>query len=51
MSKKWEAVQTTGAFFRAYHSPVSPLIDDYNGSFFYESPSAILRAYLTGEWD
>ncbi|WP_304596681.1 hypothetical protein [Adlercreutzia caecimuris] len=46
-----QAVSDVEALFRAYHSPVSPLIDDYNGSFFYESPSAILHAYLTGEWD
>ena len=46
-----QAVSDVEALFRAYHSPLSPLIDDYNGSFFYESPGAILHAYLTGEWD
>ena len=46
-----QAVSDVEALFRAYRSPLSPLIDDYNGSFFYESPGAILHAYLTGEWD
>ena len=46
-----EGVTDAEALFRAYHSPVSALIDDYNGSFFYDSPGAILDAYLTGEWE
>lgn len=35
--------------WRAYCSPVSALIDDYNGSFYYDSPEAIYDAYATGE--
>lgn len=34
----------------AYCSPVSALIDDYNGSFYYDSPEAIYDAYATGSW-
>lgn len=37
------------AMSRAYHAPVSDLINDYNSSFYYESPQAIYAAYSTGE--
>lgn len=37
------------AVMLAYQSPVSRLIDDYNGSFFYESPQAIFAAYKYGD--
>ena len=35
------------AFFLAYHSPVAEKIEDYNSSFYYESPQYILNAFLT----
>lgn len=44
-----EGVSLPEAVVRAYSSSVSPLIDDYNGSFFYESPQAIFAAYKYGE--
>lgn len=36
------------AVLTAYRSPISPLIDDYNGSFYYESPQAIFAAHKYG---
>lgn len=30
-----------------YHSPVSDLIEDYNGSFYYENPQTIYETYKT----
>lgn len=36
------------ALIEAYHSPVGPLLDDYNGSFFFEAPANVLTAHLTG---
>ena len=44
-----EGVDLPEALLRAYRSPVSALIDDYNGSFYYDSPQAIYDAYATGE--
>ncbi len=44
-----EGVDLPEALLRAYRSPVSALIDDYNGSFYYDSPEAIYDAYATGE--
>ena len=44
-----EEVDVVEALFRAYHSSIASLIDDYNGSFYYESPQAILAAYLYGD--
>lgn len=44
-----EGVDVAEAAMRAYRSPVSALIDDYNGSFFYESPQAIFAAYKYGD--
>ncbi len=46
-----EGAQAADAVMSAYESPVSTLIDDYNGSFFYESPGAIFAAYKYGELD
>jgi hypothetical protein len=37
------------ALFEAYHSFVSDKIDDYNSSFYYDSPQNILNAYLYGK--
>lgn len=36
------------AVSEAFHSPIAPLLRDYNGSFFYEAPANILTAHLTG---
>ena len=44
-----EGVSDVDALVRAYESPVSALIDNYNGSFYYDSPAAIYDAYATGE--
>lgn len=44
-----EQVREVEALGRAYHSPICALIDDYNGSFYYESPQAIFAAYRYGE--
>ena len=44
-----EGTTDVGAILRAYRSPVSALIDNYNGSFYYDSPEAIYDAYATGE--
>lgn len=49
MIAKDEGVDVVEAAMRAYRSPVSALIDDYNGSFFYESPQAIFAAYKYGD--
>ncbi|MFR1166618.1 MAG: hypothetical protein ACLSDQ_02740 [Adlercreutzia equolifaciens] len=45
-----EGTTDVEAILRAYCSPVSALIDDYNGSFYYDSPEAIYDAYATGSW-
>lgn len=44
-----EGVNPVEAMGRAYHSPVTALINDYNGSFYYEPPQAIYAAHATGE--
>ena len=44
-----EGTNEVEAILRAYCSPVSALIDDYNGSFYYYSPESIYDAYATGE--
>lgn len=36
------------AIFEAYNSYVSDKIDDYNSSFYYDSPQNILNAYIYG---
>ena len=36
------------AIVEAFCSPIAPLIDDYNGSFYYEAPQNILIAHLEG---
>ena len=46
-----EGISDVEALLRAYSSPVSDLIDDYNGSFYYESPQAIFAAYKYGDID
>lgn len=37
------------ALFAAYHSFVSDKIDDYNSSFYFDSPQNILNAFLDGK--
>lgn len=37
------------ALFEVYNSFICDLIDDYNGSFYYENPQYILNTYLTGK--
>ena len=37
------------ALFEVYNSFICKLIDDYNGSFYYENPQFILNTYLTGK--
>lgn len=44
-----EQISDSQALVKAYESPVSTLIDNYNGSFYYDSPAAIYDAYATGE--
>ena len=36
------------ALMEVYASPISDKIDDYNSSFYYESPSYIFESYLNG---
>lgn len=38
----------TDALIEAFHSPIAPLLNDYNGSFFYEAPANVLTAHLYG---
>lgn len=45
---KEKDISVIDALFEAYGSFVSDRIDDYNSSFYYESPVNILNAYLTG---
>lgn len=33
---------------KVYRSPISDLIEDYNGSFYYENPQTIFEVYKTG---
>lgn len=44
-----EGIDEADAVMRVYRSFVSDLIDNYNGSFYYDSPAAIFDAYKTGE--
>ena len=37
------------ALLEVYNSFICKLIDDYNGSFYYENPQCILNTYLTGK--
>lgn len=46
-----DGVDEAEAVMHAYNSFVSGLIDDYNGSFYYDSPQAIYAAYVYGEAD
>ncbi len=43
-----QGVDVIDALFEAYNSPVSDLIDDYNGSFFYDPPQNILNTFFYG---
>lgn len=42
-------VSIIDALFLAYHSFVSDKIDDYNSSFYYDSPQNILISFLDGK--
>ncbi len=46
---KEERIDVLDALFKAYHSFVAELIDDYNSSFYYEIPDNILDIYLRGD--
>lgn len=48
---KEENIDVIDALIKAYNSFVSPLIDDYNSSFYYDNPQSILYAYLDGHLD
>lgn len=39
------------ALFEVYDSFICDLIDDYNGSFYYENPQFILDTYLSGKME
>ncbi len=41
-----QGLEIVDALFKVYRSFVSELIDDYNGSFYYENPSYILECFL-----
>lgn len=45
---KEKSIDVIDALFEAYSSFISYKIDDYNSSFYYESPANIFNAYLTG---
>ena len=44
-------IEIIDALFEVYSSFVCNLIDDYNGSFYYEIPQYILNTFLTGKVD
>ncbi len=46
-----EHIGDAQAIMRAYAFPISPLLDNYNGSFYYGSPQAIYAAYRYGDLD
>lgn len=43
-----ENINFAEAVLKAYNSFVSPKIDDYNSSFYYDNPELIFRVYKTG---
>lgn len=49
MVLKEQKEEVADILLKVYHSPVSPLIDDYNSSFYYENPSYILQTYINGK--
>jgi hypothetical protein len=48
---KEKNIEIIDALFAVYSSFICDLIDDYNGSFYYENPQYILNTYLTGKID
>jgi hypothetical protein len=42
-------VEVIEALFEVYNSFICDLIDDYNGSFYFENPQYILETYLAGK--
>lgn len=45
---KERGLSAADAVAEAFHSPIALLLDDYNGSFFYEAPANVLVAHMTG---
>ncbi len=43
-----EEIEVIDALIAAYHSKTSDLIEDYNGSFYYENPQTIFDTYQHG---
>ena len=46
MVAKDEKISIVDALFKVYNSFISPKIDDYNSSFYYDAPQNILNAFL-----
>lgn len=46
---KEKNMTVTDALTEVYHSFLCRVIDDYNGSFYYENPGFILECYLIGK--
>ncbi len=42
-------IEVIEALFEVYNSFICDLIDDYNGSFYFENPQFILETYLAGK--
>lgn len=40
---------TISALIKVYHAWICEYLDDYNGSFYYESPQFIFECYLAGQ--
>lgn len=45
--KNLEKIYVIDILEKVYNSPVSDLIEDYNGSFYYENPQTICETYKT----
>lgn len=48
MVSKAENADVIDTLIAVYNSEVSTLIEDYNGSFYYENPQTIFQTYQTG---
>lgn len=48
MIAREEEIEVIDALIAAYHSKTSDLIEDYNGSFYYENPQTIFDTYQHG---
>ena len=49
MAAEDENISIVDALFKVYNSFISPKIDDYNSSFYYDAPGNILSAWLYRE--